>query len=57
MGTRITISQILEEERSYMRGLSSIWQTDIVDTATATAELIEREVIEVDDDTIEVETN
>jgi hypothetical protein len=41
-----------------MRSLSSIWQTDsIVDTATATAELIEREVIEVDDDTIEVETN
>jgi hypothetical protein len=41
-----------------MRGFSSIWQTDsIVDTATATAELIEREVIEVDIDTIEVETN
>jgi hypothetical protein len=45
-------------ERGYMRGLASIWRTDsIVDTATATAELIEREVIEVDDDTIEVETN
>jgi hypothetical protein len=48
-------------ERRYMRGLSSIWQTDIVDAATATAELIEREVIEgvieVDDNTIEVETN
>jgi hypothetical protein len=29
----------------------------MVDTATATAELIAREVIEVDDDTIEVETN
>jgi hypothetical protein len=40
-----------------MRGLSSIWQTDIVDASTATAELIERDVIEVDDDTIEVETN
>jgi hypothetical protein len=45
-------------ERGYIRGLSSIWQTDsIVDTATAIAELIERDVIEVDDDTIEVETN
>jgi hypothetical protein len=45
-------------ERGYMRGLSSIWQTDsMVDTATATAELIERDVIEVDNDTIEVETN
>jgi hypothetical protein len=46
--------------RAYMRGLSSIWQTE-VDTARATAELIEREVIEevieVDDNTIEVETN
>jgi hypothetical protein len=39
-----------------MRGLSSIWQTE-VNTARATAELIEREVIEVDDDTIEVDTN
>jgi hypothetical protein len=43
--------------RAYMRGLSSIWHTDIFDTATTTAELIEREVIEVDSDTIEVETN
>jgi hypothetical protein len=41
--------------RAYMRGLSSIWQTE-VDTARATAELIEKDVIEVDDDTIEVET-
>jgi hypothetical protein len=44
-----------------MRGLSSIWHTDIFDTATATAELIEseviEEVIEVDNDTIEVETS
>jgi hypothetical protein len=44
-------------ERAYMRGLSSIWHTDIFDTATATAELIERDVIEVDSNTIEVETN
>ena len=57
-------------ERGYMRGLSSIWQTDSIgDTATATAELMDREVIEevveevfeevivVDDDIIEVETN
>jgi hypothetical protein len=49
-------------ERGYRQGLSSIWQTDsIVDIATAGAELIEREVIEevivVDDNTIEVETN
>jgi hypothetical protein len=29
----------------------------MVDAAIATAKLIEREVIEVDDDTIEVETN
>jgi hypothetical protein len=29
--------------RAYMRGLSSIWQTDsMVDTASATAELIEK---------------
>jgi hypothetical protein len=41
--------------RAHMRGLSSIWQTE-VDTARATAELIEKDVIEVDDDTIEVET-
>ena len=45
-----------------MQYLLSIWQTDsIVDTATAGAELIEREVIEevivVDDNTLEVETN
>jgi hypothetical protein len=41
-----------------MQGLLSIWQTDsIVDTATATTELIERDVIEVDDNTIKVETN
>jgi hypothetical protein len=48
-------------ERLYMRGLSSIWQTDsIVDVATAAVALMEREVIsgiEVDEDTIEVETN
>jgi MULE transposase domain len=46
--------------RAYMRGLSSIWQTDLVDVATAAIELIEREVvsgIEVDEDTIEVEIN
>jgi hypothetical protein len=50
-----------QRERGYMRGLSSIYQTDsIVDSATAAAILIEREVIsgiEVDDDTIEVDTN
>jgi hypothetical protein len=44
-----------------MRGLSSISQTDsIVDVATAAVALTEREVIsgvEVDEDTIEVETN
>ena len=40
-----------------MRGLSSIWQTDLVDVATAAVELIEREVIEVDVDTIEVDVN
>jgi hypothetical protein len=48
-------------ERSYMQGLSSIWQTDsIVDVATAAVAFMEREVIsgiEVDEDTIEVETN
>jgi hypothetical protein len=48
-------------QRSYMRGLSSIWQTDsIVDIATAAVAFMEREVIsgiEVDEDTIEVETN
>jgi hypothetical protein len=48
-------------ERGYMRGLSSIWQTDsIVDIAIAAVALIERAVIsgiEVDEDTIEVETN
>lgn len=45
--------------RAYMRGLSSIWQTDLFDVATAAVELIEREVvsgIEVDEDTIEVQT-
>ena len=40
-----------------MRGLSSIWQTELVDVATAAIDLIEREVIEVDVDTIEVEVN
>ena len=50
------MSQVLGE-RANMRGLSSIWHTDIFDTATATAELIERDVIEVDSNTIEVETN
>jgi hypothetical protein len=43
--------------RAYMRGLSSIWQTELVDVATAAIELIEKEVIEVDEDTIEVEIN
>ena len=43
--------------RAYMRGLSSIWQTELVDVATAAIDLIEREVIEVDVDTIEVEVN
>ena len=46
--------------RAYMRGLSSIWQTDLFDVATAAVELMEREVIsgiEVDEDTIEVQTN
>ena len=40
-----------------MRGLSSIWYTEQFDIGTATADLIEREVIEVDVDTIEVEIN
>jgi hypothetical protein len=40
-----------------MRGLSSIWYTEQFDIGTATADLIEREVIEVDVDTIEVEVN
>jgi hypothetical protein len=43
--------------RAYMQGLLSIWQTDLVDVATAAIKLIEREVIEVDVDTIEVEVN
>jgi hypothetical protein len=43
--------------RAYMRGLSSIWYTEQFDIGTATADLIEREVIEVDVDTIEVEVN
>jgi hypothetical protein len=45
-------------ERAYMRGLSSIWQTDsIVDVATAAVALMEREVISdiEGDDTIEVD--
>jgi hypothetical protein len=44
--------------RAYMRGLSSIWQTDsIIDIATAAVELIEREVITdiKGEDTIEVD--
>jgi hypothetical protein len=53
-----------EGPRAYMWGLLSIWQTE-VDTATATAELIEREVFEevieevivVDNNIIEVDTN
>ena len=40
-----------------MRGLSSIWHTEQFDIGTATADLIEKEVIEVDVDTIEVEVN
>jgi hypothetical protein len=43
--------------RAYMRGLSSIWHTEQFDIGTATADLIEKEVIEVDVDTIEVEVN
>jgi hypothetical protein len=46
--------------RAYMRGLLSIWHTDLFDVATAAVELMEREVvsgIEVDEDTIEVQTN
>jgi hypothetical protein len=43
--------------RAYMQGLLSIWQTDLVDVATAAIKLIEREVIEVDVDIIEVEVN
>jgi hypothetical protein len=39
-----------------MRGLLSIWQTHSI-YATGTADLIEREVIELDGDTIEVDTN
>jgi hypothetical protein len=50
-----------EGERGYMWGLLSIWQTDsIVDVATAAVALIEKAIIsgiEVDEDTIEVETN
>ena len=40
-----------------MRGLSSIWHTELFDIATAAIDLIEKEVIEVDVDTIEVEVN
>ena len=40
-----------------MRGLSSIQYTEQFDIGTATADLIEKEVIEVDVDTIEVEVN
>ena len=43
-----------------MQGLSSIWHTDLFDVTTAAIKLIEREVvsrIEVDEDTIEVQTN
>jgi hypothetical protein len=43
--------------RAYIQGLSSIWQTELVDVATAAVELIEKEVIEVDEDTIKVEIN
>ena len=40
-----------------MRGLSSIWQTDLFDVATAAIKLIEREVIKVDVNTIKVDVN
>ena len=40
-----------------MRGLSSIWHTELFDIATAAIDLIDREVIEVDVDIIEVEVN
>ena len=43
--------------RAYIRGLSSIWHTELFDIATAAIDLIEKEVIEVDVDTIEVEVN
>jgi hypothetical protein len=44
-------------ERAYMWGLSSIWQTDLFDVATAAVKLMEREVISdiEGDDTIEVD--
>jgi hypothetical protein len=32
-------------ERAYMRGLSSIWQTGLVDVATAAVDLIERNIV------------
>ena len=42
---------------AYMWGLSSIWQTDLFDVATAAVKLMEREVISdiEGDDTIEVD--
>jgi hypothetical protein len=40
-----------------MQGLSSIWHTELFDIATAAIDLIEKEVIEVDVDTIEVDVN
>jgi hypothetical protein len=46
--------------RAYMRGLSSIWRTDLFDVATAAVELMEREVvsgIELNGYTIEIEIN
>ena len=47
-----------QARRAYMRGLSSVWQTDsMVDIATAAVALMEREVIKVDVDTIKVEVN
>ena len=43
--------------RAYMRGLSSIWHTELFDIAIAAIDLIEREVIKVDVDTIKVDVN
>jgi hypothetical protein len=37
-----------QRERAYIRGLSSIYQTDsIVDAFTATAEVVEEDIIDV----------
>ena len=51
------ISQVLKERVDICGAYHQFGRQSIVDTATATAEFIERDVIEVDDNTIEVQTN